>query len=254
MMDKEVLERIEALELEANRALAYSEVQNVAHRFCWYHQSFRDDLIISEGLWAKKAPDIHSEHGPSGVYQGYDSVIKWHQGRPTPPGKILFHAYTTPIIEIAGDCKTAKGVWLMAGAEGGAMPADVNKDEEVVPESTMVGAEAGSKFRNWATWAWCKYAIDFIVEDGQWKIWHFHCYDLLRASYDMDWVSWAQRYADLPPKSEEAARGVKFYDDKGNVVYVEKADAPSTFTWRYNGKDSKYFLFPEPPKPYNTFS
>ena len=76
MTDNELKARIEALELQVKRALAYNEVQNVAHKFCWYHQSFRDDLIISE-LWAKKAPDIHSEQGPSGVYQGYESVIKW---------------------------------------------------------------------------------------------------------------------------------------------------------------------------------
>ena len=245
-MDKELLARLDALELEIKRARAYNEVQNLAHRFCWYHQSFRDDLIISAGLWAKKAPDIHCEHGPSGVYQGYESVIKWHQGRPTPPGKILFHAYTTPIIEIAGDCKTAKGVWLMHGAEGGGRPASVVDERRE--------SKPGSEYNNWATWPWCKYAIDFIVEDGEWKIWHFRCYDLMRASYDMDWVSWAQRYADLPPKSEEAARGIKYMDEKGNTVYVDKADAPSTFNWVYNGKTSKYFLFPEPPKPYKTFS
>ena len=70
-MDKELMDKLDALDLELKRARAYNEVQNVAHRFCWYHQSFRDDLIISEGLWAKKAPDIHCEHGSSGVYIGY---------------------------------------------------------------------------------------------------------------------------------------------------------------------------------------
>jgi hypothetical protein len=54
-----------------------------------------------------------------GVYTDYDSVMVYHSGRPAPPGKLLLHTTTTPLIEIAGDGKAAKGFWLMSGIESG---------------------------------------------------------------------------------------------------------------------------------------
>lgn len=251
---QDLLARVEAAELTAARAKAVGDVQNVASKFFWYHGCFRDDLIISEGLWAKNVPDVHAEYGMSGVYKGYENVIKFHEGRPMPAGKVLFHAIDTPIIEVAGDCKTAKGVWLLHGAEGGAVPADINKDGEVFPEIVMTQREPYDGMRTWAHWTWAKYAMDFIVEDGVWKIWHFHGYDLWRAPWDMDWVSFMQRESKHATQWDDAGAPVKFYDDAGNVVYMDPADAPPTFSWMYDGATSKYDLFPAPPKPYGTFA
>lgn len=256
-MDTEVyqklLERVEKAELEAARARAVTEIQNVASKFFWYHASFADNRIIEEGLWARNAPDIHAEFGVSGVYKGYENVIKFHLDRPRPAGKMLFHAIDTPIIEVAGDCKTAKGVWLLHGAEGGSVPADINKDGEVFPEIIMTQREPYDGMRTWAHWAWAKYAMDFILEDGKWRIWHFHGYDLMRAPWDMDWVSFAQRESKKMTQVNEKGNPVKLYDDKGDVVYMDTPDAPPTWTWAYDGATTKYDVFPEPPVPYETF-
>jgi len=69
------------------------------------------------------------------------------------------HTNTTPIIEVAGDGKTAKGVWYSPGV--GLMAKIVGDD-----------AQVGSVF------FWEKYAADFALEDGKWKIWH------LQMAYD----------------------------------------------------------------------
>lgn len=69
------------------------------------------------------------------------------------------HTNTTPIIEVAGDGKTAKGVWYSPGM---GLMASVSNDD----------AEVGSVF------FWEKYAGDFIKENGKWKIWH------LQMAYD----------------------------------------------------------------------
>lgn len=246
---KNLLKRLDAIELEAKRAKAVNEIQNVASKFFWYHANFSDARIISEGLWAKKAPDIHAEYGLSGVYKGYENVIKFNQGRPNPAGKMLFHAIDTPVIEVAGDCKTAKGVWLLHGAEGGAVPVDSPQ----VPEEVLTKQEPYKGTRTWAHWTWAKYAMDFIYEDGAWRIWHFHGYDFCRAPFNMDWISFAQREADKPTQTNENGRPIKFYDDAGNVVFMDEADAPSTFTWEFDGLTTKCFVFPNPPKPYDTF-
>ncbi|WP_219993873.1 nuclear transport factor 2 family protein [Aestuariibacter sp. GS-14] len=69
------------------------------------------------------------------------------------------HTNTTPIIEVAGDGKTAKGVWYSPGM---GLMASVQGDD----------APINSVF------FWEKYAGDFILEDGKWKIWH------LQMAYD----------------------------------------------------------------------
>lgn len=243
---EKLIQRVESAEREAARAMAVNAVQNIASKFFWYHANFRDDLIISEGLWAKNAPDIHAEYGLSGVYRGYENVIQFNQGRPCPAGKMLFHAIDTPVIEVAEDCKTAKGVWLLHGAEGGSVP-----ENTVGPVLTK--AEPYDGLRTWAHWTWAKYAMDFIVEDGQWKLWHFHGYDFCRAPFDMDWVNFAMREADHSTQANQTGNPIKYGDEKGNLVYMEPADAPPTFTWCYDGKTSKAVLEPRPPKPYRSF-
>ena len=58
------------------------------------------------------------------------------------------HCMTTPIIEVAKDGETAKGLWLMYGAE------TMKKEDGKVS----------------AYWAAGQFAMDFIKEDGEWKI------------------------------------------------------------------------------------
>ena len=65
-------------------------------------------------------------------------------------GTAMVHTITTPVIELAGDEKTAKAVFYSLGA------------------CTEIEEETGPK----AYWVWEKYAVDFILEADGWKIWH----------------------------------------------------------------------------------
>lgn len=56
---------------------------------------------------------------------------------------------STPLIEIAGDGKTAKGIWQSTGSY-----ADITASGPV------------------SFWTWGFYTVDFIKENGFWKIWH----------------------------------------------------------------------------------
>lgn len=47
--------------------------------------------------------------------------------------------------------------------------------------------------RVWAHWVWCQYAIDFIKQDGEWKIWHFRCLETARCPYHEDWITFAKK-------------------------------------------------------------
>jgi hypothetical protein len=83
---------------------------------------------------------------------------------------------TTPIIQVAKDCRTARAVWTSPGI-----------------------AASG--------WAYMKYGCDFKLVDGIWKIWHLHVYGLFTTDYDKSWgelepeeqPKTASRSADKPP-------------------------------------------------------
>jgi len=72
-------------------------------------------------------------------------------------GEFAMHTSTTPVIEVAGDGKTAKGIWYSPG---------VGLTPHVSGDSVQVGS----------IFFWEKYAGDFVKENGQWKIWHLGMY------------------------------------------------------------------------------
>jgi hypothetical protein len=66
------------------------------------------------------------------------------------PGVLSFHPAATPLIKLAGDGQTAKGLWYSIGCE----------------------AEGTAEGKIDAMWTNYKIGADFVKEDGQWKIWH----------------------------------------------------------------------------------
>lgn len=129
-------------------------------------------------LWARR-DDCRLEM-PWGVYEGYAGVERCylvdHGDRSTPElepalrGLLCIHSLGTSIIEVAGDGQTAKGVWLSPGFE------------------TTNTPEKGPQ----AMWSWGKYGVDFIQEDGEWKIWRMKLYPLFLSPFETCWT-------DIPP-------------------------------------------------------
>lgn len=249
-LDK-IISRLDQLEHQNAMLKARAECMNVTMKYFHYHQCIRDDLVLKE-CWARKSPGIHSEHGASGVYEGYDHVAKFHVDRPKAPGKLLFHSITTPVIEVADDLKTAKGIYLLQGFESGVIKEGALAEMFVSKEPAVDGKKV------WAHWAFAKYGIDYILEDGQWKIWHFHAYDLTRATFDKNWVSLSQQTAAENAKAAaegngEAPNKMMYFDDT-HVEYLPKADKPTTYHFNYDGMNSQIELFPPMPHPYSTIA
>lgn len=96
-------------------------------------------------------------------------------------GYWLIHTQTTPVIEVAGDGKTAKGIWYSPGFGFSTLA----RDGEV---------EIGGY------WYWEKYGVDFIKEDGEWRIWHLQTYYDLMPKYGSDWT----KPEPQPSKSDDA--------------------------------------------------
>jgi hypothetical protein len=93
-------------------------------------------------------------------------------------GTTIMHTLTTHVIEVMRDGKTAKGVWVSPG------------------HLTTV-----SDRKLQAYWFWERYGVDFVKEDGKWKICHLRVYTDFLAPYEKNWV---ENALNPPPPRQEA--------------------------------------------------
>jgi hypothetical protein len=161
MGKKSIEERIQRIE-------DVREIENLMAKYAYLHTAGRHEDTAE--LFAKKTPGVRVNL--MGVYEGTDGVrramVKTHQSMNIgKPGFLFVHAQTTPVIEVAGDGKTAKGVWMSPGLE------------------TRKNQRTGEFV---AYWLWGNYAVDFVKEDGKWRFWHFHVYPYMVTSYDKSWT------------------------------------------------------------------
>jgi hypothetical protein len=139
-------------------------------------------------IWAQHQPDVAFIQ-PTEMRIGLDNIIAyycdwWDERRkdrlkdirklfpeiPDDPkyelvGWQKMHTNTTPNIQIAGDGKTAKGSWESPG---------------------YITEFGGGSFM--ASWMWERYFVDFIKEDGQWRIWHANLLVQMSAAPGVNWA------------------------------------------------------------------
>ncbi len=219
-------------------------VENLFSRYMYLHSAFEDRQIPA--LWVKQGtPGIHSQYSNNGVYNTWQSVMVYHQDRPHPPGKLVFHYSANPMIEVAEDGKTAKGLWVVAGVESGlATPESVAHTPPFMYTNSIVNGK-----KVWAHTIQLKYGIDFLKQDGQWKIWHFHCFEVSRSPYGMDWITFASKSQDKPFSND-----LMYFGEDGKPVFMPKPDAPATVLNNPYRTDKSQSLDAVPPQPYHTFA
>jgi hypothetical protein len=233
-------------ELERTAMLAHDrgEIENLFSRYMHYHNAFRDDLIIE--MWVSPGtPGIHAQYSNAGVYTTWESVTAYHRGRPRPTGKLIQHYTTTPVIEIAGDGQTAKGCWIMAGIESGLTDPAVAAQQ---PDFMFSPRDVAGK-KVWAHWVSCKYGLDFLKQDDRWKIWHFRCYEVWRAPFEENWISFAHRTAH-----DTFGPDLMYFGDDGVAVFMPRPEQPATEVHHPYRPDQKQELMPAPPTPYAKFA
>jgi hypothetical protein len=203
------------------RIEAVHEIQNIMGRYSYWHTANMHRECVD--LFALKTPGVRAEM-MWGVYEGPEGIERlypgWHMwmGEEANKGQMHMHTLTTPVIEVAADLQTAKAVWISPGHE------------------TMGPGESPGG-NGHAAWAWCKYACDFVREDGQWKIWHLHVYGIFFTPYEQPWTDTSNAETVLDPPGTPAELG---------------PDRPPTTRWMHS-PDSVYVNEPAPPAPYDSF-
>jgi hypothetical protein len=206
MKNKSIEDRIRHLE-------DIHQINNLMGRYEYYHVA---DMCKEQAeLFASGIADVRAEISGVGVWEGSDGMTRfWKviQTKGDPRGVMRLHTLTTPVIEVAGDGKTAKGVWISPGADSGVCP----------------NGKAG------ASWTMIKYGIDFIKENGRWKFWHYHLYQVFSTPYERNWT-------EVAPSRGPA----KFPEEL-------KPNRPSIYSWIYR-PDAVTENVPAPPESYETF-
>jgi hypothetical protein len=171
---------VESLQHKNERLQAINEIQNLVGKYEVLHDP--KTIHRSWELFALKQPDVSVEIAMWGVFVGAESIKKlYEEGHGEPVAGTMFeHDLTTPIIEVAEDCQTAKGLWFSPGHE------------------TPLGEDG----KPVAKWSWGKFGADFIKEDGEWKIWHYHWYDTFMCPFDKSWVDTPQPAIGVTSETE----------------------------------------------------
>ena len=129
----------------------------------YVHRLFTQRYESIPELYAKDSPDVTVEFSDSGLFKGHESVTRLYEAfgrtRET-PGFFILHMAVNPFIEIAADGRSAKSHWLSPGA---------------------ANSPGGS------SWIWGPYYVDYVKEDGNWKIQHSNLVPLFRNPYRFSW-------------------------------------------------------------------
>jgi hypothetical protein len=196
------------------------EIHNIMGRRAYLHSAGRHDREVEE-LWSTQ-DDVVFEAEDMGAWTKLSSIKRSYvNGNPFPSGTkglMVEHTLTTPVLEIAEDGLTAKGVWISPG-------------HETFP--------VGDKPK--AHWSWGRYAVDFRKEEGKWKIWHLHVLTTFRTPFDQDWVDTAlNKPKHLPGDGEP-------------IESIGVADRGVSFNEPYHPDKAPEFQ-PVPPDPYKTWA
>lgn len=121
-------------------------------------------------FFALDEPDVSIEPSDAGVLIGAEKVRELYEKTffiPDIRGNMLRHNFTNQVIEVAKDCKTAKGLWWSVGYQS-----VKHGDDGLRP-----------------VWCFSNWAFDFIRKPEGWKIWHLHCYQVVKCDAQKLWTN-----------------------------------------------------------------
>jgi hypothetical protein len=227
-------DELSALSRQVQRLVDVHEISNLMSRMVYLGERWDYEGMLL--CFAQHTPGVTVEIGRRGVFEGIDGarrtlveigrlMDRGHAAgmREAFPdltiaddahvGRQENQAIATPLIEVAGDGQTAKGLWSSPVSQTQFDPG--------------VGKPA-------AYWLWIRYAVDFVREPDGWRIWHFHLIPRFRTPFERSWVEASATPLRPPPGLPEPDRPTTEYFDSYEVTQGPK-DVPQL------------------PEPYDTF-
>ncbi|MCJ7605983.1 MAG: nuclear transport factor 2 family protein [Dehalococcoidales bacterium] len=196
--------------VEGQRARDELEICKAQSLYSHYYQTGMRSEVPK--LFARHTPGVTMEIEDSGVYEGIESINRfWNtvfsRESHLTAGFMAVHMTCNPVIEINRDGTRAKGLWHSHGFCALNM-------RGLIPFICSG-----------------KYDMEYVKEDGKWKIFTFNYRQIFMSPYDKGWI-------EAPSVGSIAAHP------------LNKPDKPTTFHTPYDPKAVNIFE-PPPPLPYN---
>jgi hypothetical protein len=214
-------------------------IENLMGRRAFFKLLVRDQKVFVE-RWTKNDPCFGINDG---YYKGYEAVAGYFQGLRDLAihraefakmyyreelgsrnvddiigvGALHVNNLTTPVIELAGDRRTAKGIWY------------------------VMDGEVDFGVTGWETcMSWGRLGVDFIKEEDGWKIWHMVYAEDINTPMG---VSWAEPCPQAEPHP--------FFGMLAGVKIPEPSVKVKIHELWHEKRPLK--PFPPVPEPYETF-
>lgn len=129
-----------------------------------YYDALHKKTLLTTRLLKEKFPEKLKEKSDEELYG---------------VGVIQFKPLDTSVIEIAGDGRTAKGMWYCRGSYADLM--------------------AGGPL---SFWTFGCYAVDFVKEGESWKIWHMLYLEDINHPCGTSWADKPEEYPEVPEFTE----------------------------------------------------
>ena len=180
-------EEVGAVRALAQRAEDRGAVENLFNRYMYLHNAFQDEQIIP--LWVEAGtPGIRARYTNAGQYTDV------RERDPLPPRSAEARRQADPPRD---DDAGHRGRRRRRDRQGrlahGRHRVGTHRPEVAKEFPDMYSPDEVHGKKVWAHWVWCKYAIDFLKQDGEWKIWKFRCYELARAPFEENWISFGKK-------------------------------------------------------------
>lgn len=175
----------EQMNYEANRLEIIDTCHNMVTQYAFEHSNGCDVSRFFNKMWSKRDDVVHVM--PWGVEvtreaneynsKKYDLIYTpeiFSEDTILAKGGVFYHTITTRVIEVADDLQSCRICYLSPGHETTTWPIDMSdpsKGEEYSKE-----------------WSWSKYGWDFILEDGQWKVFNMRVYPVFKCTKDIPWT------------------------------------------------------------------
>lgn len=242
------MSRKEFTDLELiSRVWDQEDIRDLMGRWAYYEAANRCAEAL-ERFWVRRPENrATASFGRNwGFLQGMEAIRAYYldRNRFGAPGTARMHPLSTKLLCLAEDRQTAQGLWMGIAYE-------------TAPNS------AGELDAKWINE---RVAVDFLLEDGQWRIWHM----FIGTNYVL---SAGEDYAEQPIRTRSISReegGPHWYvvgkgrektqgeialfdqipDYPEREAFLNGAEAREVYTALYNDPIG----FPPLPRPYRTFS
>ncbi len=173
--------------------------------------------------FALNTPGVSAEISGLGVYEGAEALksyfVDYLSALSGGEGCFKMDHLTTPVLEVAADNNSARGMWHSVGMEAYSRP-DLNDGN---PEPISI----------WAFDTWC---MEFVKDEGAWKIWKLYVLENIATTYEQSWSEILSDPIPADPAAPKATRPSQRHDpftaERGPRLMAEP---PVPYAARHDG-------------------